>query len=76
MSNNSNEVESCRLCQERLVECPESGLCKRCYAWMHYWMNRSVTDFMAQLERIGMWHERANRVGGKLTRGKKHVGKQ
>jgi len=69
-------IEKCRLCEERDVEHPHSGLCKRCYAWMLYWKNRTVTDFMYQLDRIEMWGKRGNRVGARLKRGgKKHVGR-
>lgn len=54
--------KKCQLCEERPIECPNSGLCKRCYAWSHYWVGRSVTDKMKRAQQIEMWNRRAKKA--------------
>lgn len=44
---------------DRPAEMKESGLCKRCYAHLHYWVNRSVTDKMKHRKKLKFWAARS-----------------
>ena len=50
---------------DRTAECPESGLCKRCYAWLDYQIrnHKTVTQLLRRLEQIKFWD---NRLSGFL----------
>jgi len=48
----------------RPMECPESGLCKTCYAGMHYWQGRSVTAIMKRQKQLAVLEERMELMGG------------
>jgi len=45
---------------ERDAYYKQSGLCTTCYAFMHYWVNRSVTDRVKHARKIEAWDKRAN----------------
>lgn len=57
----------CRLCEEREAHHPESGLCKRCYSWLNYWMGATVTHFMKRVDTLKMWDTRAAKVAEMLA---------
>jgi hypothetical protein len=37
-------------------------ICHACYAFMHYWKDRSVTDRMQHVHKIDRWSTRAHSV--------------
>lgn len=47
---------------DRKAEHKESSLCKRCYAFQHYWVGRSVTDKMKRVKQIEYWNRRAHQM--------------
>lgn len=40
-------------------ECPESGLCKRCYNFLYYWHRRGVTAKVKHVKKLEQWDQRA-----------------
>lgn len=69
MATKKKKVEMCVMngC-DRHAECPQSQLCKRCYAWLHYQMANSftVTDLMKRLNKYDFWNKRLSGfIGGK-----------
>lgn len=36
----------------------EAKVCQCCYAFLYYWKQRSVTDKMKHVQRVGRWNER------------------
>ena len=59
-----NGREKCAITScERSMEMPESGLCKTCYAGMHYWRGRSVTAIMKRQKQLAVLEERMELMG-------------
>lgn len=61
MADPKREVSMCAMngC-DRHVECPRSGLCKRCYSWMRYQIKHAVSrqDLMERLDKYKFWDKR------------------
>ena len=57
------KIKKCRVrgCNNE-AEHKESGLCKKCYAFMYYWNERSVTDKMKRIDQLEFWQKRANQL--------------
>lgn len=39
-----------------------SGVCNRCYAFLHYWKGRPPGDLLDRAEQIHFWEQRINAV--------------
>ena len=44
---------------DRDVGHKESGLCKCCYAFMHYWSKKTVTQQVKHVDKLHFWDKRA-----------------
>lgn len=53
-------VEHC----DRPVECPKSGLCKRCYSGLYYWSRKSVTEIVKRKQKLRVFMDRMDIMGG------------
>jgi hypothetical protein len=52
---------------DRVVECPESGLCKRCYAALYYWRKKSVTEIIRRKNKLKLFMGRMDVVEPKVV---------
>lgn len=42
----------------REVQCPQSGLCKRCYSWLYYNRDKTIHELEERRETIQFWDQR------------------
>jgi len=47
---------------DRDVECPKSGLCKRCYSGLYYWSKKSVTEVVQRKLKLRLFMNRMDIV--------------